>query len=94
VVAFVQQDVLDNPVLRSAKSSSLAWIFGDANGDEKPDMADLVFLVNYVFKEGPAPFPLGSGDPNNDCRVDVFDIVYMLKYFFRGGPAPLKGCVQ
>lgn len=94
VVVFVQQDVLDKFVLSSTKSSSLSWIFGDANADEKSDMADLVFLVNYVFKKGPAPYPLGSGDPNNDCLIDVFDIIYLLKFFFRGGSAPLKGCAQ
>ena len=94
VVAFVQQDTLDRLVLRSTKSSSLAWTFGDANGDEKVGAADVVFLVNYVFKEGPAPDPLGSGDPNNDCIIDVFDIIYLLKFFFRGGSAPLKGCAQ
>lgn len=94
VVVFVQRNYSGGWVLRSFKSAPLAWVFGDANGDEKTDVADIVFLVNYVFKKGPAPYPLGSGDPNNDCMVDVFDIIYMLNFYFRGGAAPLKGCAQ
>lgn len=65
---------------------------GDPNDDGTPDIVDIVFLVNYVLKSGPAPIALMSGDVNADCDVDIVDIVYLINYVLKGGPAPLPGC--
>ena len=94
VVVFVQDDDdPTRPVFRSAKSGLfLTWVYGDANGDNTVDVADVVHLINYLFLNGPAPDPPASGDANYDCIVNVADAVYMLNYLFGGGPAPLKGC--
>lgn len=56
------------------------------------DVADVVYLINYLFIDGPPPSSLASGDPNSDCIVDVADIVYLINYLFIAGPAPLEGC--
>jgi len=32
-----------------------AYIYGDADGDHAISIADAVYIVNYVFKGGPAP---------------------------------------
>jgi len=63
---------------------------GDANGDKKVDLVDIVYNVNYVFKEGNAPSPLCQGDNNADDKVDLIDIVYETNYVYKGGPAPVK----
>jgi hypothetical protein len=55
-------------------------------------VGDIVYLVNYLYKSGPAPVPSQCGDPNDDCVVNVADIVYLLNYLYRGGNAPLAGC--
>ncbi|MGB7062779.1 MAG: hypothetical protein WBF13_10580 [Candidatus Zixiibacteriota bacterium] len=68
------------------------YVFGDATGDYEVNVADAVYLVNYLFRDGDPPSPLLLGDPNNDCVVDVADIIYLINYLFRGGPAPLQGC--
>ncbi len=72
----------------------LAYICGDANGDESgPDVADLTYLVDYLFNGGPAPLIpeaanmdgiVGAGGP-----VDVSDVGYLVEYLFNGGPAPV-----
>lgn len=93
LVVFVQRDDLDKPVLRSAKfGSPLMWLSGDTNGDNRVDMNDIIFLLNYLLKSGVTPNPLASGDPNNDCIVNVFDLFYLINYLFREGSTPLKGC--
>jgi hypothetical protein len=94
VVVYVQRDDLsDKPVARSARiGPPLIWVFGDANGDDVTDVADVVFLINYVFKNGPTPHPLASGDPDNDCMVGVDDVIYLINWLFREGPASLRGC--
>lgn len=63
---------------------------GDANGDKKVDLVDIVYNVNYVFKGGNAPSPLCQGDNNADDKVDLIDIVYETNYVYKGGPAPVK----
>ena len=61
---------------------------GDANGDGKTTVSDVVFLVNYLFKGGPAPVPLESGNANCDTKVTVSDVVYLVNYLFKGGNPP------
>ena len=65
---------------------------GDANGDGNISISDIVYLINYLFKGGPAPFPAWKADVNGDCKVSLSDIVYLINFLFKGGPAPKKGC--
>ncbi|UCB52318.1 MAG: S8 family serine peptidase [Candidatus Zixiibacteriota bacterium] len=68
------------------------YLAGDANGDGVVDLADVVFVLNYLYKSGPAPDPLAAGDPNADCIVEMADLVYLINYLYKGGPAPQQGC--
>jgi C1A family cysteine protease len=72
------------------------WLFvpGDVSGDKVVNVGDVVYLVNYLFKGGPAPNPMVSGDVNSDCKVDVGDVVYLVNYLFKGGALPQQGCTQ
>ncbi|HOP05765.1 MAG TPA: lamin tail domain-containing protein [candidate division Zixibacteria bacterium] len=68
-----------------------------------PDIADLVYLVTYMFQSGPAPLcddPDGvvcidhyyaEADINGDggCDPDISDLVYLVSYMFSSGPAPV-----
>ncbi|UCB52143.1 MAG: S8 family serine peptidase, partial [Candidatus Zixiibacteriota bacterium] len=55
-----------------------AYVAGDANGDEIVDIADVVHLINYLYRGGAAPDPLAAGDPNADCVVDIADVVCLI----------------
>lgn len=63
---------------------------GEADGIPPINILDIVYILNYKYKEGPAPIPyaLCSGDPNKDCLVNILDPVYLLSYKYKGGPAP------
>jgi hypothetical protein len=61
---------------------------GDANSDKKVSLSDIVYLINYLFKFGPAPDPVQSGNANCDGKVSLGDIVYLINYLFKFGPAP------
>jgi hypothetical protein len=65
------------------------FVAGDANNDEAVDVADVVYLINYLFISGPPPVALPSGDVNCDRRIDISDVVYLINYLFIRGPAPV-----
>jgi hypothetical protein len=77
-----------NPNLSDSITFTLYVRRGDANGDGKTTVSDVVFLVNYLFKGGPVPVPLESGNANCDTKVTVSDVVYLVNYLFKGGPPP------
>jgi hypothetical protein len=63
---------------------------GDVNTDGMINSADVVYLINYLFKGGPAPVPLEAGDVNSDGIINSADVVYLINYLFKGGPAPCE----
>jgi hypothetical protein len=64
------------------------FVAGDANGDGVIDPGDVVYLINYLFRDGPIPEPVQAGDANSDGEVEPGDVVYLLNYLFRNGPPP------
>ena len=82
--------VMTNEVINTIGCCDVA---GDANHDAMVNLADAVFLINYVFKGGPAPTCDDKGDANFDCSLNLADAVYLINYVFKGGPAPQCGCV-
>ncbi len=78
----------NNQKVMSTISSANSFVCGDANGDGAVNVGDAVFLINYVFKGGPAPSPVESGDANCDGATNVGDAVYLINYVFKSGPEP------
>lgn len=68
--------------------TEIQYIRGDVNHDLVVDVGDVIYLVNYLYANGPEPLPLESGDVNCDGIVNVSDVVYLVNYLFRGGPPP------
>lgn len=62
---------------------------GDANGDWSVNVADAVYLVNYIFKSGSRPAdPAWRSDTNVNGKIEVGDAVYIINYVFKSGPRP------
>jgi len=66
---------------------------GDVTGDSLVDVADIVFLLNYLFLGGPPPNPPAAGDINSDCFIGISDIVWLMNYLYRHGPPPQLRCL-
>jgi hypothetical protein len=64
------------------------FLCGDSDGNETISVADAVYIINYVFSGGPAPYPIESGDANADGDVTVADAAYLINHIFKGGPEP------
>ena len=64
-----------------------AWLCGDIDNDGiGPDVADLVYLVTYMFQDGDAPDFIEACDMNGDgVGPDVADLVHMVTYMFQDG---------
>ena len=59
----------------------------DGNGTDA-NVLDLTFLIDYLFRQGPAPGCTEEADMNSDGDVDILDLTYLIDFIFRGGPAP------
>jgi hypothetical protein len=68
----------------------LVWrLHGDANWSNQIDVADVVYLINFIFRGGPGPEPeYGTGDCNCNDLVSVDDVILLINYIFKSGTAP------
>jgi hypothetical protein len=61
---------------------------GDCNQDQSVNIADAVFMLNYLFSGGDQPVCQDACDMNDDGGLNIADAVYLLTYLFSGGPPP------
>jgi len=66
----------------------ISYFIGDTNADTEVTIADVVFLINYLFNNGQPPDPLERGDADCSGEVTIVDAVYLVNYLFRGGSEP------
>jgi Right handed beta helix region len=59
---------------------------GDVDGSGSIDLADVFYLINFLFAGGPPP--AGIADPNGDASVDISDVFYLINFLFASGPPP------
>ncbi|OGC77136.1 MAG: hypothetical protein A2145_02880 [candidate division Zixibacteria bacterium RBG_16_40_9] len=86
--------IADTDTTFSYEAPVFVTLRGDVNKDTKRSLPDIIYLVNYIFKGGPAPDPLALGNVNCDKKangtenVNLPDIIYMVNFVFKGGPPP------
>jgi murein tripeptide amidase MpaA len=68
--------------------SFFAFNLGDVNTDGVIDIGDVVFLLNFLYRNGDPPNLVEAGDANCDGIVNVADVVYLVNYLYRGGDPP------
>jgi outer membrane protein assembly factor BamB len=78
-------DTLSKEVISAAQAP---FTRGDANGDGEINAGDVVYLLNYLYRNDPPPDPYDAGDCNCDGVVTAGDVVYLINYLFRGWPPP------
>lgn len=76
-------------VATTTATSSCCTLRGDADGTGTLNVADLTFIANYLFKDGPAPACLDEADTDGSGSINIADITYFVAYLFKGGPAPV-----
>ncbi len=63
------------------------FVCGDANGNGLPNIIDASYIINHLYKSGPAPNPLNSADVNNSGTINIIDVSYLINFLYRQGPA-------
>jgi hypothetical protein len=76
------------------KLDILPCIPGDVNADGTVDIEDVLYLLNYLYRDGFYPCVMEAADPNADCLVELGDAVYLISYLFKGGAPPMRGCAH
>ena len=90
-VYMVWREQRDYPDARSIYFKKGYWyVRGDVTKDGVVNSADVVYLINYLFKSGHSPDVLESGDVNGDEQMNSADVVYLINYLFKGGPPPVE----
>jgi hypothetical protein len=68
-------------------------VAGDVNVDGVITTADLIVLINFLFKGGPPPEPCETnGDVNCTGRTTSADLIYMIGHIFKGQQPPCDIC--
>jgi hypothetical protein len=61
---------------------------GFVNPDSKLDIADPIYIINDLFRDGPPVSCEKAADANDDGIYDASDAVYLINYLFKAGPPP------
>ncbi|MFQ5453386.1 MAG: M14 family zinc carboxypeptidase [Candidatus Zixiibacteriota bacterium] len=80
-----------NPLQEDSNSNGVGdvcdYICGDIDGNEsEPDIADLVYLVDYMFDSGPEPPNMSAANVDGIAGLDIADLVYLVDFSFHQGP--------
>jgi photosystem II stability/assembly factor-like uncharacterized protein len=70
-------------------TDNVGYICGDADGSEAVNILDVGFLINYLYKDGPAPEPAETGDADGDGKTDLLDVTCLIDYLYKNGPPPI-----
>jgi len=65
---------------------------GDCNADGEINLADVIYLIADLFRDGPEPDPICRGDSNCSGVRDLGDVVVLINYLFKYGQAPCFEC--
>jgi hypothetical protein len=60
----------------------------DNDSEDQVNIADLTYLVDYLFRGGSPPECEEEGDVNSDGNINIADLTYLVDYLFRGGSPP------
>jgi len=68
---------------------------GDANLDESVNLLDILFIIDFLYDEGPAPSDPRFADVDADCEINLLDILGLIDYLYgEEGFIPQMGCAE
>ncbi|MFQ5607908.1 MAG: hypothetical protein ACE5GA_08160 [Candidatus Zixiibacteriota bacterium] len=74
-----------------ASTGACCALAGNANGDDKVNIADVSFVIAWLFAAGPSPVCCAEGNANGDDKLNIADVSYVISWLFAAGPDPMCG---
>ncbi|UCD93851.1 MAG: C10 family peptidase [Candidatus Zixiibacteriota bacterium] len=62
---------------------------GDADGSGSVNLLDVTFIINYLYKSGPAPDPEEAADADGSGSINLLDVTHLINYLYKSGPLPV-----
>ncbi len=95
VVSLRARDANNQPLVYDINNGwvKVCQFVGDVNADNRISIADCVYLINWIFNNGPGPIPDPLvGDVDCNGTTSIADCVYIINYIFNSGPSPCGPC--
>jgi hypothetical protein len=78
ITAFLSPFILSHP-----------FTCGDANSDQAINILDVTYIINYLYKNGPAPDPEAAADADGSGVINLLDVTHLINYLYKDGPEPI-----
>ncbi len=80
--------ILNQGYWQTFGGGSCCTLRGDVDNSGGINIADLTYLVQYIFQGGPAASCGEHADVDGSGGVNIADLTYLVQYIFQGGPEP------
>ena len=64
---------------------------GDADGNASLNILDVTFIINFLYKNGPAPGCTDQADADGNNSLNILDVTHIINFLYKNGPAPKCG---
>jgi hypothetical protein len=61
-------------------------VCGDADNNQMVNILDVIYLIKWLYVDGPPPLYPQSGDVDNSGEVNIFDLTDIIDFLYRNGP--------
>jgi len=82
------KDIYDLEGAWSSAGSIDVWKCADVDDDNVVGILDVVFIINYKYKDGTAPVPEASADIDGNGQISILDVVALINYKYKEGADP------
>jgi hypothetical protein len=66
----------------------MPYVCGDADNSGGINILDVTYIINYLYKEGPAPDYPGAADADGSGGINILDVTHIINYLYKEGPKP------
>jgi len=80
-----------NPTVIPAELTVTAekpYTCGDVDDDGSININDIVYLINFKYKDGSPPVYMNAADVNSDGDINLLDIIVLIQYKYKSGGEP------
>lgn len=63
-------------------------VAGDCNNSGQINALDVTYLINFLYKHGPASIPPKAGDVNCTGVTNALDVTYLINFLYKHGAQP------